>query len=250
MDHVAAVSDDLRRHLGDLKVPASKCSLIENAIDTAQYLRRRTPAAARAALGLDPARMVVGAVGRLSPEKGFDTLIRAADRLLRGGADFDLLIVGEGPEKPRLQALIDELGRASRVRLLGHRSDMIDLFEAMDVFALSSLREGLPNVLLEAMALEVPVVATRVAGVPRLVADGESGLLVEPGDEARLAEALDRLLGDDGLRESLGRAARGVIERRFSFDVRMNKMRAVYDALLGPARGRGLSPLSLSGSPS
>ena len=95
------------------------------------------------------------------------------------------MIVGEGDEQARLEALIAELGRGDRVRLLGYRPETCGLYEAMDVFALSSLREGLPNVLLEAMALEVPVVATRVAGVPRLIHDGENGLLVEPGSRRR-----------------------------------------------------------------
>ncbi len=143
-------------------------------------------------MGLRPDRLLIGAAGRLSAEKGFDLLIRAVHPLLQGGLDVDLVIVGEGDERPRLEALIAELGLADRVQLLGYRSDLPDWYEAMDVFALSSLREGLPNVLLEAMALETPVVATRIAGVPRLVRHEENGLLVEPGSVEALAGALGR----------------------------------------------------------
>jgi glycosyltransferase involved in cell wall biosynthesis len=109
----------------------------------------------------------------------------------------------------------------------------------MDVFALSSLREGLPNVVLEAMALETPVVATRVAGVPRLVHDGETGLLVEPGDLDQLAGALARLLADAALRARLARAGRRTVEAGYSFAARMDKVRALYDGLLGRAARGG-----------
>src|SRR5262249_9818316 len=155
---------------------------------------------ARARLGLEPNRFVVGAVGRLSAEKGFDLLIRAVGRLLKGGADVQLIIVGDGEERPRLEALITELGLVDRVLMLGYRPDVSELYQAMDVYALSSLSEGLPNVLLEAMALEVPIVATRIAGVPRLVRDEVTGLLVEPGSVDALTHGLDRLLADPALR--------------------------------------------------
>lgn len=176
---------------------------------------------------------MVGAAGRLSAEKGFDLLIQAADSLLKKGIDLDLLIVGEGDEQPQLQQLIEQLGRQDRIRLLGYRSDLRDLYEAMDVFALSSLREGLPNVLLEAMALEVPVAATRIAGVPRLVADGVNGLLVNPGSIEDLTRVLEELLTRADLRRQLRQAGRHTIETRYSFAVRMERIQAVYDDLLG-----------------
>src|SRR5208337_1256707 len=118
---------------------------------------------------------------RLSEEKGYDLLIRAVDHLIRDGYDAALLVVGEGNQREKLEALLTELGRGDRIRLLGFQSDVVPLYEAMDLFVLSSLSEGLPNVVLEAMALEVPVVATQIAGIPRLIEDGKNGLLVDPG---------------------------------------------------------------------
>jgi glycosyltransferase involved in cell wall biosynthesis len=232
MDHVIVVSEDLARVAADFGVPAARCTLIENAIDTEQYARREPVPAAKRRLGFDPSRLLVGAVGRLAPEKGFDVLIRAVDQLVRQGLDVELAIIGEGGEKAALEGLIAELGRADCIRLLGYRADTPELFQAMDAFALSSLREGLPNVLLEAMALEVPVVATRVAGVPRLIADAENGLLVAPGSVEELSAALGRLLREDGLRRALGQAGRRTVEARYSFAARMQKVRAVYNALV------------------
>jgi glycosyltransferase involved in cell wall biosynthesis len=234
-DQVICVSEDLRSACLSCGVAESRCVLVSNAIDMEQFRRRRTAAEAKAAFGLPAGRLLVGAVGRLSGEKGFDVLIRAADRLVQKGRDVGLAIAGEGSELGRLKALIDGLGRSDRFRLLGYVADPAPLYEAMDAYALSSLSEGLPNVLLEAMAFEVPVVATRVAGVPRLVEDDGNGLLVGPGSEEELAAALSRLLDDDAMRLRLGRAARRTIEADYSFDARIRRIRSIYDELLGAA---------------
>ncbi len=232
-EKVICVSPDLEQECLAIGVPAERCVLIENAIDVEEFSRRRGTEEAKQRLGIVPGRLVVGAVGRLSPEKGFDLLIRAADQLLQDGTDLELLIVGEGDEQARLAGLVEQLGRGARIRLLGYRPDLRELFEAMDVFVLSSLREGLPNVLLEALALEVPVVATRIAGVPRLIADGVNGLLVPPGSAAALARALGQLLADEPLRRRLRQAGRDTVQTRYSFAARMDRIRAVYDELLG-----------------
>jgi glycosyltransferase involved in cell wall biosynthesis len=247
-EKVLCVSEDLYRTCRRSGVPAGRCELVENGIDLGEYARRRSPAAAKARLGLPPGRLLIGAVGRLSPEKGFDLLIRAVDRLVQGGQDVGLVIFGEGGERAALGALAGRLGRTDRVRLAGYCADLPGWYEAMDVFALSSLREGLPNVLLEAMALEVPLVATRIAGVPRLVEHGANGLLVEPGSADALAGALDRLLGDPALRERLAAAGRRTVEGRYSFAARTRKIAALYDALLGRnERRQGWPPRPLRG---
>ena len=175
---------------------------------------------------------MVGAVGRLSGEKGFDVLIRSAHALVSRGLDVRLMIVGEGSERANLERLARELHLGDRVRLAGWQADVRGHFEAMDVFALSSLREGLPNVLLEAMALEVPVVSTRVNGVPRLVQDGRNGFLVNAGDLDGLTTALSGLLRNDGLRELFRAAGRRTVETRYSFATRMQRLKRLYDELL------------------
>ena len=230
------MSEDLQQILLDLHVPPARRSLILNAIDADRVRRNQTVEEARRRLGMAENRLVIGAVGRLAEEKGFDLLIRAVDQLLHDGLDVELLIVGEGPEHLHLQARIDDLRRADRIHLLGHRTDLKDLYEAMDVFVLSSLREGLPNVLLEAMAHEVAIVATRVAAVPRVVTDGVSGSLVPPGSLEALAKALARLLTNAALRRQLAVEARKTIETQFSFAARMQRVCSIYDNLL--ARNR------------
>jgi glycosyltransferase involved in cell wall biosynthesis len=244
-EKVICVSPDLQQECQAVGVTAERCVLIENAIDVEEFSRRRSVEEAKSGQGIDPARLVVGAVGRLSPEKGFDLLIRAADRLLANGVNLELMIAGDGDERAHLQELIQQLGRGDRIRLLGFRADLRELYEAMDVFALSSHREGLPNVVLEAMALEVPVVATHIAGIPRLIDNGVSGLLVPPGSVDELVGALGRLLADAKLRRQLRRTGRRTIESRYSFAARMKRIETLYDELLG----RGPDPRTESPFP-
>jgi len=229
---VICVSEDLRERCLACGVPPERCVLIENAIDTAEFSRHLSVGQAKERLGLPAERFLIGSVGRLSAEKGFDVLIRAVHQLLKAGADVELLIVGEGDERPSLEALIAELGVGQRCRLLGYRSDLRELYQALDLFALSSYREGLPNVILEAMALEVPVVATRIAGIPRLVRNGETGLLVTPGDVQDLAQAVCRLREQRELGDRLRQAGRALVEARYSFAARMQRIRELYDGLL------------------
>ncbi|HEY1190684.1 MAG TPA: glycosyltransferase [Gemmata sp.] len=231
-ERVICVSDDLLEECLRVGVPAKNCVLLENGIDTAEYTRRCSREEAKAALGLPHDGLLVGAVGRLSGEKGFDVLIRSIRELVSRGLNARLVIVGEGSEREKLEGLIRELDLADRVRLAGWQADVRGYFEAMDVFALSSLREGLPNVLLEAMALDVPVVSTRVNGVPRLVQDGRNGFLVSPGDLEGLTTALGGLLKNEGLRELFRTAGRRTVETRYSFATRMQRLKRLYDELL------------------
>jgi glycosyltransferase involved in cell wall biosynthesis len=232
-ERIICVSEDLYRLCLAAGVPADRCILVHNAIDTEQYQPADSPQSIKCRLGISPHRVCIGAVGRLAPEKAFDQLILAVDRLLHSGCELELLLIGEGEERPRLESLISKLNRGDSIKLLGYRPDMVQLFQAMDIFALSSLREGLPNVVLEAMATRVPVVATRIAGLPNLIHDGMNGLLVDPDNVDQLAAALGLLTGDATLRNRLADAGRQTIEERYSFAVRMQKMRAIYDQLLG-----------------
>jgi glycosyltransferase involved in cell wall biosynthesis len=241
-DRVICVSDDLLTACRQRGIDNGKSVLIENAIDTDQYRRSIDTAAAKQQWNVPAGRLLVGAAGRLSAEKAFDNLIRAVGKLVCDGVDVGLFIAGDGPQRDALQQLVAELGLQDRVRLLGFQADLRPFYQALDLFVLSSLREGLPNVMLEAMSLEVPVVATRIAGIPRLISDGENGLLVEPNDVSELANAIGQVLGSASLRERLSAAGRRTIEDRYSFAVRMKKMAALYDELLNRSNSETKQP--------
>lgn len=231
-EKVICVSEDLYRECRSIGVSASKCVLLENAIDADDYRRSLMTAEAKTKLGLPVESFVIGAVGRLAEEKAFDVLIRSVHTLRQNGRDARLVIVGEGGDRKRLEALADELHVRPYIVLAGWQSDVRTYYEAMDVFALSSLREGLPNVLLEAMALEVPSVATRINGIPRVIDSGSNGTLVAPGDLHGMTAALLELAVRPDLREQYRVAGRQTIESRFSFPARMEKLSAIYDRML------------------
>ncbi|MCE9552276.1 MAG: glycosyltransferase [Planctomycetes bacterium] len=177
-------------------------------------------------------RLLLGAVGRLSSEKGFDLLIQAVHALVQQGHDLELWIAGEGDQRPNLEKLIEDLGAGDYIKLQGFCQDPIEFYHALDLYVLSSHHEGLPNVVLEAMAMRVPVVATRVVEVPGLLIDGRTGVLCEPGDLDSLTVAILRAVQNPALREELTCNARLLIEERFSFRGRMSQEKAIYDRLL------------------
>jgi glycosyltransferase involved in cell wall biosynthesis len=187
------------------------------------------------------ARPRLVAVGRLKAPKDFVTFARAL--ALLPPDSFEALVVGDGPDRPALETELGRLALEDRVRLAGERHDVSDLLAAADVFVLSSASEGLPVSVLEAMAANLPVVASRVGGVPELVVDGETGLLVEPGDPEELAAALERLVGDRNLRRSLGAAGRARAEVHFDPESFRRAHVDLYSAELArrrlPVPGRG-----------
>jgi glycosyltransferase involved in cell wall biosynthesis len=161
-------------------------------------------------------------VGRLKAPKDFVTLVRALALLEKGS--FRALIVGEGPDRSRLQASLEELGLVHAVELVGERRDVASLLAAADVFVLASSSEGLPVSILEAMAAGLPVVATRVGGVPELVEHGKTGLLVPPGDPQSFAAAVSELLADEDARAEMG--AEGYRRARERFHI--NELRRAH----------------------
>jgi glycosyltransferase involved in cell wall biosynthesis len=202
---------------------AERSVVIHNAVDVASAPRSRH----------DRATPRLIAVGRLKAPKDFLTLIRALAAL--ADQEYEALIVGDGPDRSEVEAEIQRLGLEDRVQLAGERGDVPELLAASDVFVLSSRSEGLPVSVLEAMAAELPVVASRVGGLAELVVDGETGILVPPGDEAALAQALGRLLADSGLRRRLGAAGRARAESSFDLSAFRRAHLELYDRQLGLA---------------
>jgi glycosyltransferase involved in cell wall biosynthesis len=182
---------------------AERTVVIRNAVDVSAASRARH----------DRATPRLIAVGRLKAPKDFVTLIRAFAALPKGS--FEALIVGDGPDRGVVEDEIRRLGLEERVRLAGERSDVPALLADSDLFVLSSRSEGLPVSVLEAMAAELPVVASGVGGLAELVVDGETGILVPPGETRALAAALGRLVGDRELRRRLGAAGRARAEALF-----------------------------------
>jgi len=195
-------------------------------------VRTEQAAADRTTLGL-PAGPLVISVGTLDAVKGHRHLLQAWPAVRARVPDAHLALVGDGPERETLPRLADSLSIRDSVLFVGFRSPAAPYLAAADVVALPSLTEGMPNVVLEAMALGRPVVGTRVGGIPELIVDGETGLLVPARDEAALASAIAGLLADDERRKAMGVAARRRTVERFSVAAMAAATEAVYDAALG-----------------
>ncbi len=215
-------------------VPGSRCVLIENAIDHEQFCRRRPIAEAKLQrFGATKDQLVIGSIGRLAEEKGFDLLIAAFTRVVKNGMDARLVIAGEGPDQEILKRVIAESGVADRIELIGFCQDTVGFLESLDIFVLSSHREGLPNVVLEAMAVGTAVIATKVGGVGRLVDDGVNGRLIESGSMEQIAAALEELSRSIEMRVRFAENAVQTIAQHWSFRRRMEKVVNVYAGVLG-----------------
>lgn len=230
---VFSVSSQLREiHSSRTGFPLTKIDVIHNGVDT-QWFRQQHAVRARVRreLGLDEAVLAIGAVGRLEPVKDHMTLLRAATRL-PDSPRWQILLAGDGKERGALERFLrDHAALAGRVRFLGSVSDVASFLNALDIYVLPSLSEGISNSLLEAMASGLPVVATAAGGNPEVVVDGTCGLLFPVGGEGDLASHLVRLLGDSRFRVQLGREAVSHIDRSFSLEAMMAKYEELYAGL-------------------
>jgi glycosyltransferase involved in cell wall biosynthesis len=233
-DHVFAVSDEVResirfpRPVRFLRTPPLET--LHHGIDVDRV--RATPAAdgVREELGIDPAVPVVGTVANFKPHKGYEYLLEVAAGVARVRPEARFVFVGQGPMRERMFDEARRLGIAETIVFAGFREDALRLVRSFDVFALSSVHEGLPLALLEAMALGCPPVATRVGGVGEVIHDGVDGITVEPRQPAAQAEQILRILEDDDLR---GRLSAGAERRASDFDVRVaiRRIERVYGEL-------------------
>lgn len=234
---VIAVSEEIRRVLLNAGAAPERVTTILNGIDHRAFRRDRSREdAARAALGVSKDEVVLGAVGRLERQKRFDVLLDAFARLAATRPQLRLLIAGEGSLREELTAQIARLGLGHRARLLGQWNDIAQFHHAIDVLVQSSEYEGTPNVVLEAMAFETPVVATDVGGTAELVLDGTHGLIVPPGNVDALITAITRVLDDRPAATTRAAAARARVEGDLSFERRMQRVEAIYDELIATNR--------------
>jgi glycosyltransferase involved in cell wall biosynthesis len=231
-----AVSSDIARELVHHGAHPTRVTTILNAIDHRQF--RRDPsqvAAARAALGFTPEHVVIGAVGRLEPQKRFDLLLEAFAVLHIERPELRLVIAGDGSLRQSLDDQRRALGLADSVLLTGHVDDVRPLHHAFDLFAQSSDYEGTPNAVLEAMAMGSPVVATEAGGTAELVLDGVHGRIIPIGKVDRLIWGLQAALRDPLRTRLMAERARARVEGELSFESRCRRLERIYEEMMGHA---------------
>ncbi len=233
---IIAVSRAVKEHLASVGLPESKIEVVYNGIPLERY-EPLPVAKAKRACGRDPNGPLVGVFGRLVPEKGQSVALMAWVEVLSAIPSARLILAGDGKDREILEAFCEEKGIASNVEFAGFVPDPRGLMAACDVVVVPSLKEGFGLAAVEAMALERPVIASEIGGLPEIISGGENGLLFPAGDAFGLAEAIVRLINGPELAVKLGKAGRQTVEERFSM--------ARQIAVLRDVLARGASPLSL-----
>jgi len=230
MDRLIAVSRAIVAKIADERGCATPVSLVYNGVDLDRYDHQEACCTLPEEYGMEPGAQVVGVVARLEPEKGHPTLLEGWPSVLRSCPDAYLLVVGEGSRREALESQVRELRIAHRVVFTGRRDDIPAVTAALDVAVLPSYREAQGLTILEAMALSRPVVASNVGGIPEMVEDGVTGLLVPPRDAGALAAAIVRLLRDHPLADTLARAGHDLVHDRFCIQLMINATEGIYEA--------------------
>jgi glycosyltransferase involved in cell wall biosynthesis len=232
MDRVVCVSQGQASKVLRAGVPAHQVVVIPNAISAARFESPEFGAFHNLhALFAQPMRRIVGAAGRLSPEKGFSVFVDAAATIARRDPTIGFVLFGDGPLRDSLAQQIAACGLERNFVLTGFRSDLDSYIPHLDLMVLSSFTEGMPNVILEAFAAGVPVVATAVGGVPELVEHGVSGYLVPPGNPTALADSILGALAHEPTRHAMGRRARSRVRTSFTFEANATSYRMLFDEL-------------------
>jgi glycosyltransferase involved in cell wall biosynthesis len=242
-DEVVAVSEFTRRALIDNDgFPPDKVRVLYNGVHLSDSGVGPDRASVRAALGLQPTDRVIGLCARLSPEKNVPLLLEAFLAIRANVPGARLVIAGDGPARPDLEASVRRLGLEADVALLGFRDDVPALMRAFDVFCLPSLTEGTSVTLLEAMNAACPAVVTSVGGNPEIVVDGVTGDCVPSGDVTALGGALTSMLHDRDRARRMGSAGRTRVKERFAFEGMVHGYEALYRRLGAPRRHAHVGP--------
>lgn len=233
-DKIIAVSEDIRqRRITYENVPPEKIVVIPNAVDIRKFHKTNGSEQIRAQLGLSTSSIVVGTVARLVPPKRLDYFLEAARIVCEVMPRVHFLIVGDGPLRSELEDRARQLGLLSNsVQFLGSRQDVAELLAALDIFVLSSEREGLPVSMLEAMAASKPIIVTSVGGIPEVIQNGYNGILVSPHNPSALANAIMDLIENNATREAIAQQGYQTVNTRFSAMAVSRQIASLYDNLL------------------
>ncbi len=229
MDHLVAVSRAIEHKIAEERPSDVPVSLIYNGVDLVRYDHTDPCCTLREEYGLPEHAQIVGVVARLEPEKGHPTLLDAWPAVVRRVPLARLLVVGEGSRREELEAQAAALGIADTVVFTGRRDDVPAVTAALDVAVLPSYREAQGLTILEAMALSRPVVASAVGGIPEMIIDGQTGLLVPSHDAGALGAAITRLLTDHAYADMLARGGHDLVHLRFCVELMVYAVEEIYD---------------------
>jgi len=213
-------------------VSEKNISYVPNSVSLSDFGNKNSSGLFRKELNLTPKNLLIGNIGRLSPEKGQCDFIEAAKIISEKYEEVRYILIGDGPDYHFLKDYTDQLKLTEKVIFAGYRKDITDVYSSLNLIVLSSYTEGMPNVILEAMAAEVPIIATRVGGVSELIENGNTGIMVDPGKPKELASAINHALSNPKLLMKLVKKAKKNIEEKFSVERNILLIHKIYIDLI------------------
>ena len=231
-NEIVAVSDEVKKDMMRYKVPRRKIHIIDNGIDPDRFDLTDSGEAVRREFDLDRSVNVIGIIGNLGYEKGHQYLLMAAKEIVEIEKAVKILIIGGGSLRTHLENETARLGLSNNVIFAGYRKDIPDIISALDIFVIPSVKEGLPMVLLEAMAAKKPVVASKVGAIPKVILDDSLGILVEPGNVSQLTQAILSLINDVDKAKQTGLNGYNRVKEFFSSDVMAGNYYSLYKEIL------------------
>jgi len=230
-DKVVAISDHIEKKLLSYGISKDRISIISNGVDINRFHKNFDRNRIAREMKLDPDSIIIGTIGRLSEEKGHIYLIEAIKRVREVNSNIILIFVGDGQLREMLQNKTAELGLQKHVRFLGIQRDIPKILSLIDIFVLPSLSEGVPMVILEAMAAKKPIIATNVGAIPNILSHNETGIIVTPRDHNGIANAILALLKDPDKLADLGHKAYLKVNNKYSSKIMVKKYIEIYNDL-------------------
>lgn len=231
-DCIITVSEYMRKQLIDADVSCEKIKVVPNALVTKDYHKDELDQKFREELGVDSSSLLIGNIGRLSEEKGQDVFLHAAQKLSKRHQNLHFALIGIGPQEERLRALADELGIQNKVSFCGYRSDMLSVYNSLDLVIQSSYTEGMPNVILEALLMAIPVVATDVGGTAEIVDHMKSGVLIKPGVLDELIWAIEDFISKPEEYKIMSITGQSYVKNNFNHTARVSRITEIYENLM------------------
>ena len=229
---VITVSEDMKRQLLKMGLKNERVEIIRNALIINDYKPDRNRQDLRGELRIGESEIIIGNIGRLSPEKGQDIFLLSASDVIRQHKNTHFLLIGKGEEENTLRELTNELDIDDHVHFIGYRADMQNVYNSLDLVVQSSYTEGMPNVILESLLMEVPVVATRVGGTGEIIENGLTGILIDAHSREQLTEGILRYISNPELHVELAKKGKSFVAENFDHEVRVRRLSEIYDGML------------------
>lgn len=227
------VSEDIKKMLKmDFKIKESKIITIYNGVQISNESQRLDITSLRTKLGLEQSDFIIGTIGRIEPVKDYSTLIRMSAPILLKYRNAKLMIVGDGSQRAELEILAQNLGISSQTIFTGYQKDISSYLQLINVFVLTSISEGISNVLLEAMAASIPVIATNVGGNPEIVSNNQTGFLIPRNNLNQITEKIELMINNPELASNLGESGRKLVEEKFTIEKMVTEYQSLYQSII------------------